>query len=199
MYFYNFTFEDSNWGIQGDVQYRDWHGLGDRQQLLLRSGVTYSPEKSYALYTFGFANLTSGVPGPLDSPTTENRIYQEARFPVKIHERLHFAHRFRYEQRWVEGQDFRTKYRYALSLNMPLNNTSFEKGTVYLSMYDEVFFNGQQDIGIGQRVDWFDRNWMYFGLGYVTSPSSRVQFGWMEETTANDQRGQLQFSLHMNL
>ncbi len=41
MYYYTTTFKTSNWGIQGDIQYRDWRGLGDREQLLLCSGVIY--------------------------------------------------------------------------------------------------------------------------------------------------------------
>ena len=78
MYFYKFSFDDSLFGLQGDFQYRDWQILGDREQLLLRSGLTYSPEGSDWLFTFGFANITSGTPGDSDSTTSENRFYQEA-------------------------------------------------------------------------------------------------------------------------
>ena len=43
MYFYTHQFKNSQFGIQGDFQYRDWQGLGDKEQLLLRSGFTYTP------------------------------------------------------------------------------------------------------------------------------------------------------------
>ena len=46
MYFWNTTIKESNWGLQGDYQYRDWRGLGDREQLLLRTGITYEPTDS---------------------------------------------------------------------------------------------------------------------------------------------------------
>jgi hypothetical protein len=42
MYFYTTKFKNSQFGIQGDVQYRNWNTLGDLEQLLLRSGVTYN-------------------------------------------------------------------------------------------------------------------------------------------------------------
>src|SRR6056297_3294173 len=63
MYFYNTQFKDSQWGIQGDFQYRDWAGLGDMEQLLLRSGLTFRPKEVNILFTLGYANITSGVPG----------------------------------------------------------------------------------------------------------------------------------------
>ena len=198
MYFYKFSFDDSLFGLQGDFQYRDWQILGDREQLLLRSGLTYSPEDSDWLFTFGFANITSGTPGDSDSTTSENRFYQEALLPVEIGERFLFSHRLRYEQRFAEGQDFRTRYRYNLFLNIPLNHTSLVENTVYLAFYNEIFVNGQRDIGNGRSVDWFDRNRLYLGVGYVIGHGSRVQLGWMNQTTNNWEKGQLQFSLHQS-
>jgi hypothetical protein len=41
---YTTKFKNSQFGIQGDVQYRNWNTLGDLEQLLLRSGVTYKPQ-----------------------------------------------------------------------------------------------------------------------------------------------------------
>lgn len=199
MYNYRFAFDESRWGLQGDFQYRDWEGLGDREQLLLRSGITYNPEGSNWLFTLGYANVSSGPPGDSDSITSENRFYQEALFPHLIGGRFHFTHRFRYEERFVEDQDFRTRYRYNLMLNIPLNNSTLTEGTVYLALYNELFINGQTDIGDGRSVEWFDRNRLYFGLGYVLSPKTRFQFGWMSQATDGTDKGQLQFSLFQNL
>ena len=44
MYFYNGTFKESPWGIQGDVQFRNWDAGSDLEQLLIRSGFTYKPK-----------------------------------------------------------------------------------------------------------------------------------------------------------
>ncbi|MGA0433464.1 MAG: DUF2490 domain-containing protein, partial [Luminiphilus sp.] len=140
---------DSNWGFQGDIQYRSWDHGSDLEQLLLRGGITFSPTASSKLFTFGMANITSGQFGPSRKTVAENRVYQEALMPQRLGERVLLRHRFRFEQRWVEGQDFRTRFRYALSVTIPLNSTEVSKGTWYLSFYDELFVNGQRDIGNG--------------------------------------------------
>ena len=40
MYFWNTSFNESGFGLQGDVQYRNWNVVGDLEQLLLRGGLT---------------------------------------------------------------------------------------------------------------------------------------------------------------
>ncbi len=198
MYFYNKQFKESQWGIQGDFQYRDWAGLGDMEQLLLRSGLTFTPKEANVLFTLGYANITSGIPGEINDTSGENRIYQEALIPQKLGNRYFLTHRFRYEQRFVENQDFRTRYRYMLFFNVPFNKTSLEKDAVYLALYNELFINGQTDIGDGRTTELFDRNRTYMGLGYVLSSKVRVQLGWMNQKTVTWGKGQLQFSLHHN-
>lgn len=197
MYFYNTTFKDSNWGVQGDFQYRDWRGLGDREQLLLRSGITYTPTNSGVKFTLGYGNITSGVYGTdSDAITKENRIYQEALFSNTILKRLLLTHRFRYEQRWVENQDFRTRYRYNIFVNVPFNNETLVEKTYYFAFYNELFINGERNIGDGRTTELFDRNRTYLGLGYVLNKNIRFQAGWMKQTTDSFEKGQLQFSMH---
>jgi hypothetical protein len=198
MYFYNHQFKDSKWGVQGDFQYRDWRGLGDMEQLLLRSGITYTPENSGVMFTLGLANITTGVYGDSDDTSNENRIYQEALFSQKLGKRFLITHRFRYEQRFVEDQDFRTRYRYNLFVNVPFNSTSLSPKTIYGAFYNELFMNGQTDIGDGRSVEFFDRNRTYLGLGYVLNSTIRFQMGWMKQTTNAWSKGQLQFSMHHN-
>ena len=66
------------------------------------------------------------------------------------------------------------------------------------AFYNEIFINGQRDIGNGNSVQYFDRNRTYLGLGYALNDNIRFQLGWMEQTTVNWQKGQLQFSMHHN-
>lgn len=198
MYFYTTTFKGSQWGVQGDFQYRDWAGIGDMEQLLLRSGLTYRPKETNILFTMGYANITSGVPGASSETSGEHRLYQEALLPQKIGPRYYVTHRFRYEQRFVEDQDFRTRFRYMLFLNIPLNKTALEKNALYLALNNELFINGETPIGNGQSVALFDRNRTYLGLGHVLSNTLRVQLGWMNQKTEAWGKGQLQFSLHHN-
>lgn len=198
MYFYNHQFNNSNWGIQGDFQYRDWQGLGDLEQLMLRSGVTYTPKNSGIMFTLGFANITTGEFGDSDDIFNENRIYQEALFSQKLGGRFYLTHRFRYEQRFVENQDFRTRYRYNLFLNVPFNKQDLSPNVVYLALYNELFINGETNIGDNREVELFDRNRTYLGLGYVYNPKIRFQLGWMNQKTADFGKGQWQISMHHN-
>jgi len=198
MYFYQNRFSDSQFGIQGDFQYRAWNLGTDKEQLLLRSGFTFRPKSEDILFTLGYAYIGTGTFGDSNENVSENRIYQEALIPQKVAGRFLFTHRFRYEQRFVNGQDFRTRFRYNVFLNVLLNKPVMEKGAIYLALYNEIFINGEDEIGDGRSVDFFDRNRIYLGMGYTLSKSSRVQLGWMKQTTANWSKGQLQFSLHQN-
>jgi len=198
MYFFNKQFKNSQFGIQGDFQFRFWDFGSDLEQILLRTGATYRPKNANIMFTLGYANITTGAFGESSSTSVENRMYQEALFPQQIGSRFLLTHRIRSEQRWVEGQDFRTRYRYNLFLNVPFNDTKLDKGVFYAALYNEIFLNGQTDIGEGRSVQYFDRNRTYLGVGYGIRSNLRVQLGWMRQTTVDWAKNQAQFSLHHN-
>jgi len=192
MYFFNTSHEKSKIGFQGDVQYRNWNIAGDLEQLLLRGGVTFKPEKANIKFTLGYGNITTGAFGEDNSTINESRIYQEALFPTKIGERFYLNHRLRYEQRFVEDQSLRTRYRYNLFVNVALNQKEMKEKTIYLALYDEIFINGT---GMpGQNI--FDRNRAYIALGYVLKKGMKFQLGIMNQTTNTVNKNQLQLSFH---
>lgn len=196
MYFVNAKLGNSQFGIQGDYQFRYWNAGTDLEQVLLRTGLTYRPKNANVLFTLGYANITSGTPGESRANSMEHRMYQEALIPQKLGRRFLLTHRMRYEQRWVADQDFRTRYRYNLFVNVPLNNTELVAKTVYLALYNEIFINGQRNIGDGRTVELFDRNRTYLGVGYNILDNLRAQGGWMLQVTDNWSKGQAQVSLH---
>ena len=196
MYFFNTTFKESSWGVQGDIQFRNWNIAGDLEQLLLRGGMTYKPKKADIKFTLGYGNITTGSYGPDKSTSAESRIYQEALFPVQFGNRFYTNHRFRYEQRFVQDQDLRTRYRYNLFLNVALNKPEMEQKTIYLALYNELFINGQKNIGNGRTVEFYDRNRLYGALGYIIKKGIKVQLGIMNQTTNSWSKNQLQLSLH---
>ncbi len=196
MYLFKGTFGEGPWGIQGDIQHRNWNLAGDLEQLMLRGGIIYQPQGERVLFTLGYANITTGTFGPSKETFSESRIYQEVLYPVQFGTRIYTMHRFRYEQRFVEGQSFRTRYRYNLFINIPLNQPALIEHTLYLSLYNELFINGQRDVGNGQTVEIFDRNRLYGALGYVLKQNLRMQIGLMNQTTNNWSKNQLQFSVH---
>ncbi len=198
MYFWAVQVKEGPWGFQGDLQYRNWNLIGDLEQLLLRGGLTYRPKDAGILFTLGYAHITTGEYDSSDIESTENRIYQEALFPQKIGGIFYLRHRFRYEQRWVEDQDFRTRYRYNLFIDVPLNSKVIDKKTLYFAFYNELFINGQRDIGDGRTVELFDRKRTYGALGYAIKKNLKVQFGLMRQITDSWAKTQIQLSLHHN-
>ena len=197
MYVFNTRFKkDSLWGIQGDIQHRNFNIIGDLQQLLVRGGFTYMPKESLLKLTAGYAYIKTGTQGNSDVNIIENRFYQEISYPIKLGKRIFSNSRFRYEMRFVDDQDFRTRYRYSLFINIPLNKLTIGPKIFYLSTYNEIFINGQRKIGNGKIVPFFDRNRLYAALGYVFTKGLKMQLGMMRQTSNSFGKNQLQLSLH---
>ena len=195
MYMWSHENAEAGFGLQGDVQHRNWDMVGDLEQLLIRGGITWRPEKSRFKYTLGYAHITSGAFGNNNDKSEENRVYQEALGAQRLGEKTFLSHRFRLEQRWVNGQDFRARLRYFLGINYPLNQTNLNAGAFYLSFYNELFINLNRDIGNQKQVDYFDRNRTYVALGYSLQDNMRLQFGYMWQENKNYGKGQVQFNL----
>lgn len=193
MYFGNFRFAESPWAIHGELQYRNHNILGDLEQLLLRTGLQYNLKSGQASFLAGYASITTGYAGENTETYHENRIYQEVALKQKLG-RVGILHRYRYEQRWIANDDFRTRFRYAIFVNVPLNKKDLsEKGAVYAQIYDEIFINGEKQLSYYDLL-YFDRNRIYLGLGFRTSTKLALQIGVMEQTSSFFSKTQLQFS-----
>ena len=194
IYFGNARFKNSLLSIHAEAQYRNHNIIGDLEQLLLRTGLQYNLKDNLATFTAGYGFVRSEPEGSDNrSATTENRIYQEALLRQGIG-RVRLSHRFRYEQRFITDQDFRTRYRYALFINIPVNQKSMTKKAWYIALYNEVFINGQK-INNGPV---FDRDRVYAALGYMISDKLGLQAGYMSQILETKSKGQLQLSLHHN-
>ena len=198
IYFWNKALQDSNFGFEGDAQHRNWDTGGDLQQILIRAGVRWTPEGSRNSYTFGIAHVTTGTFGQSNEKFREKRIYQQAQFPQTVGEKVFLTHRFRFEQRWIDGLDFRTRVRYFFGINYPFNQETLARGAIYLSFYNELFVNLERDIGRGLQVDYFDANRVYLAAGYSVRDNIRLQFGYMHVETNVVDKGQLLFSLNQS-
>ena len=191
IYFGNIGIPESKFSIDAEVQHRNHEFASDLQQLLLRSGAKFQAAETLSL-TLGYAFVQSESFGEPDLPVRENRIYQEANLTQKTG-RLNFRHRFRYEQRFVEGRDFNTRYRYCLFLDIPLTKPDLAAQTLYASLYNEIFVHGQKT-GDSRAV--FDRNRIYLGAGYRFTKSLALQAGWMNQVLENSNKPQIVLSIH---
>lgn len=191
IYFGNFRFSESPWAIHGEAQYRNHNRIGDLEQMLLRTGLQYNHKSGNVSFLAGYGSITSQAEGDATNSIHENRLYQEVILKQTIG-KVALMHRFRYEQRWIDNQDFRTRFRYAIFVNVPINSIELgEKGSWYIQGYDEFFINGEK---LGGTVEYFDRNRLYLGLGYRVVKNLSFQLGIMEQTTDNLSKTYLQFT-----
>lgn len=176
---------NTKWNWHHEVQYRNYNAVGDLEQLLLRTGIGYNltEKKDNLLLGYGFIHSQNYIENTDDKfNVNEHRIFQQfiTRQSIGI---VKVQHRYRFEQRWIENADFRLRFRYFLSLNIPLNNPDMLDKTWYASIYDEIFINNNQTI--------FDRNRLYFGIGYKLNKVAKFELGYMNQFLNNNNRDQL--------
>jgi hypothetical protein len=191
LYFGNQKIKDK-WNWHNEVQYRNYNFAGDLQQLLLRTGFGYNLTENNNNILLGYAFIYSeNYISDTDEKngSNENRIYQQF-ITRQNFGRFFIQHRYRIEERFLPD-DFKMRFRYFLSLNIPLNKKSMVDKAFYLSAYDEIFLNAESPV--------FDRNRLYGGLGYVINKNFRIEVGFMAQTTENSNRNQFQFILFNNI
>jgi Protein of unknown function (DUF2490) len=172
------------YNVWNEVQYRNYNLIGDLQQLIARVGVGYHLTEGNNNVLLGYALIHSErytATGD-KAATTEHRIFQQ--FITKQQfGRMYLQHRYRVEERFFTDKK-QLRFRYLLGLNIPLNKKTMSQGAWYVSVFDELFINGESPR--------FDRNRMYGALGYQIRPRLRAELGFLAQGVESDQRGQLQ-------
>ncbi len=181
---------DNRWNIHHEVQYRNYNAIGDLEQLLLRAGVGYNLTEGNNNLLFGYGYILSQnyVNAEDKVDVNEHRIFQQFITRQRIG-RVGVQHRYRFEQRWIED-DFRVRFRYFLSLNIPINHAEMIDKSYYLSAYNEIFLNGSATV--------FDRNRLYGGLGFRLNASLRFEVGYMNQFFSVDGRDQINLITFFN-
>ena len=196
--------------IHSELQVRRSGIIKDPQQLLVRTGLNYHLSKATTV-TLGYGFIDTHPYGkqPVPKRFIEHRLWQQL---ILNHSegRFLFNHRYRQEQRWLEtplstDSDFNylNRSRYRFMVNIPLNNRSMDKGTVFLSLYEEIFLN----FGKNVRNNIFDQNRIYAALGFQTGTNSNIQVGYLNQRIQkadgvhyeNNKTFQIAFSHTLNL
>lgn len=191
MYFGQARFAGSPLSIHAEAQFRYHEVVGDLDQILLRAGPQYTVPGTRTTLTQGIGYIRSEAPGEADNGFDEFRLYQEALVgqragPVRL------THRLRFEERFVEDQDFQTRFRYALFATLPLAGNGTERGAVYAATYVEPFLRGPVR---GDRPV-YDRTRVYGALGVRAADNLGVQAGALAQVFDGNTDWQLQLSLH---
>jgi len=168
---------NTDWNLHHEVQYRNYNAIGDLEQLLLRTGVgkNLTEGNNNLLLGYGFIRSENYFNESDKLVVNEHRIFQQFVTKQKIG-KVGVQHRYRFEQRFVED-DFRLRFRYFLGLTYPLSDQ------FYLSVYDEIFLNTEQNA--------YDRNRLYGGLGYRVADYMRLELGYMNQFLPTSNRDQI--------
>ena len=183
---------NKKWNWHNEIQYRNYNFIGDMNQLLLRTGIGYNltENNNNILLGYGFINTQKFLPNSNEKVgTNEHRIFQQFITRQKFN-RVYLQHRYRIEERFLPG-DFQMRIRYFLAINIPINKTTMDENTFYLSAYNEIFINGQQNL--------FDRNRLYGAVGYVINKNIKAEAGFMAQTLETSNRNQFQIVVFNNI
>ena len=168
-----------NW--HHEIQHRNYNLSGELEQLLIRTGLGYDVNKNNnILLGYGFIDSRNRVIETNEiSKVNEHRIYQQF-ISKQVIGKIKIQHRYRFEQRFIED-DFKLRYRYFLSLKIPLQKTNKK---YYISAYNELFVNAT-----GENT--FDRNRIYGGLGYALNSNIKLELGYMNQIFNTSSRDQI--------
>jgi hypothetical protein len=183
---------NAKWNWHNEIQYRNFNAIGDLEQLILRTGIGYNLSENNNNVLLGYAYVHSEP--YIGSSTTktnidEHRIFQQF-ITKQAFSGCYVQHRYRIEERFI-ASNFRMRFRYFLSFNVPLNKKTMEKNALYLSAYDEIFLNNEAPV--------FDRNRVYGALGYCFSNFLKLELGMMTQIQTNNSRAQFQIAFFNNL
>jgi len=174
------------------MQYRNFNFIGDLEQLIFRTGIGYNLTENNNNVLLGYAFVYSEpyIPGT-DKKTsrTENRIYEQF-ITRQNFGRVFIQHRYRIEERFIES-DFSMRFRYFLSLNIPINQKVIQKDVFYFSAYNEIFLRTTAPV--------FDQDRIYGAIGYAINNYLRVETGMMYQIYEDGNKLQFQFVFMNNI
>ena len=158
------------WGGYAELQTRSDKPFNQFFYYETKAGISYDLDNSFTALLGTGRYVTDDNPENL-KVATEFRLWEQMTVNQFL-DRIKLEHRYRIEQRWVNGL-YRNRFRYRLNMFVPLNNTKIVAKTFFISIYDEVFLNN--------AAPNFERNRFSAALGYQFNKSINVQAGWLNQ------------------
>jgi hypothetical protein len=183
---------NSKFSVHTEAQFRAINLAEKPQQILLRSGLQYAPNKNLLLRA-GYAHAETYAYGSIPINNfgkrfTEHRLFEMLQVNTKINS-TDWQHRFMLEQRWggryanalSKKEDefvYTNRIRYMLRAQKPIGKKLIENNTWYIGGFNEVF------ISFGKKVadNVFDQNRISIYTGYKVNNKYRVEFGLLNQT-----------------
>lgn len=194
-YFYVGSYRLSErWGLYNEFHFRRANVITDWQQFLFRPAVEFFAGDGVTL-SAGYTYISSWPYGeqPLPIRIPENNVWEQVLLTHKAG-KVNIAHRLRQEHRWsgnavlndqseweLDGSTFKNRFRYRITLNIPLAELNAEKETsLFLVLFDEAWVNQFDDL----MPRSFDQNWIYGALGWKFNRNMNVQAGMLHQWIA---------------
>ena len=180
---------NEKWKIDSDFHLRNWQFAADPNTLLLRAGLTRSPNKWLEL-TAGYAYIEGyafgGSGEDWEALSTEHRIWEQL---VAKHQNLGFSfhHRLRVEQRFVNAASdfYQDRLRYRFLFTRP-----------FLQKNPALYAFGAYEHFITAKKLRFDQGRLHLGVGYSLTKRLRLEAAYLRHFL----RGSLEFNrLQLNV
>lgn len=169
-------------GIHSEVQVRNLFLVTNTiKSSFFRVGLNFYATKTSMLTAgYGFFNNSPSESNSDFSSSYENRIWQQ----FIMRKRLPFVfmeHRYRLEQRFITNTSNNTnitdhRIRYRFQSIFPFYTLSPHLRHFFLASYNEVMLNFRTNY-----TEIYDRNRLYFALGYQVSPKLNFQIGYLNQ------------------
>jgi len=152
-----------------ESQYRSFNTADDPETFFFRPFFNYNVNKQFQVGLGLEYHNTWDYESSTD-PDTEFRVTLQSMLFQNVG-RVKLQHRYRYEFRNFEESKAQ-RFRYRLQATVPLNNKTFEKGTIFANAFNEIMVDSQPDLQLSQ-------NRIYAGLGYQLSNLANIQVGYL--------------------
>lgn len=178
----SFTYKtDKNWMLYLELQQRSIEDFSKPDYYEIKGGAGYNINKNNQAFV-GLGKYATYANSKISRE--ELRLWLQYTYSfswdrLKIDQRLRAEKRFFHD--FIKDDDFEdSRYRYRISATLPLNNSKIEPNTIYVNVFDEIF--------VGPKTDFFKRNRVFTGIGYVLSKtvSSNAGYLWQRELTPTE-------------
>ncbi|RZA01760.1 MAG: DUF2490 domain-containing protein [Sphingobacteriaceae bacterium] len=163
------------WGGYIELQARSNEFFNQFFYYETKGGISYDVAKNYTALLGAGRYYTDDEAAFNQAQITEFRMWEQMTVSQFL-DRLKIEHRYRAEQRWQNGI-YRNRFRYRLSMAIPLNHPKIEAKTFFISIFDEIF--------LSDRAPHFERNRFSAGLGYQFDKAMSLQVGWLNQYNFN--------------
>lgn len=164
------------WSFYFETQTRSHAMYNHFNYYEFKGGINYRINKDFSTM-IGFGNYGTYDWQNIRGMKTQDELRLWEQFVInQLLSRLKFEHRFRFEQASINGK-FRNRFRYRISLVVPINKKKVEKGTVFATAFNELFLT--------DTPPYFMRNRIHIGMGYQVNDFLTLQCGWNNQFNYN--------------